>query len=181
MSRVMYEQASPLPPPRRPRTGCWVTVFALALLALLIGGVAAIALYWAGEPNSIQVTVAPSQIQLSAPEQVSFQVRIQNVGLDPVTVTGIGLEPELLAGTRVVGSQPAYRSITQRSYPVYGEWQEFRLDTLLSPGATLEVSFTLEGVQPGMYETDLTVWIESDLLGVQVARAARATLDVEVR
>ena len=176
----MYEQAPP-PPPRRPRTGCWLTVIALALLALLIGGVAAIALYWAGEPNNIHVTVTPSQIRLSAPEQVSFEVQIQNIGLDPVTVTGIGLEPELLAGARLLGSQPAYRSITERSYPVYGEWQEFRLDTLLAPGATLEVSFTLEGVQPGLYETDLTVWIESELLGVQVARAARTTLDVEVR
>ena len=102
------------------------------------------------------------------------------MSLDPVTVTGIGLDPDLLASVRVSNMQPLYNSITERSYPIYGEWDEYRIDTVVQPGATLEVTLTLEGVQPGVYNTDLTVWIESDLAGIQVARAARTPFDVVV-
>ncbi len=156
-------------------------IFILAVIALIIGGAAAFALYWAGEPNTIEVEVAPASLILTAQETLPVTVTIKNVGLDPVTVTGIGLDPALLAGINVTGMQPLYNSITERSYPIYGEWDEYRIDTVVQPGATLEVALTLEGVQPGVYNTDLTVWIDSDLAGIQVARAARTPFDVEVR
>lgn len=155
-------------------------IFILAVVALLLGGVAAFALYWAGEPNTIEIGVAPAVLAITAPETQTITITIENVGLDPATVTGVGLDPDLLAGVRVTNMQPLYSSITERSYPVYGAWDEYRIDTVVPPGDTLEVTLTLEGVQPGVYNTDLTVWIDSDLAGIQVARAARTPLDVVV-
>ncbi len=176
----MYETVPP-PPPRRSRAGCWGMLFILVVIALLLGGVAAVALYWAGDPSIIEVKVVPAALVINATDPQTITVTIDNVGLDPVTVTGIGLDPDLLAGVRVTSMQPVYTAVTERSYPLFGAWDEYRLDTVVQPGDTLEVALTLEGIQAGVYNTDLTVWIESDLAGIQVARAARTPLAVDVR
>lgn len=167
--------------PRR-RRGCWPLLVVLTALATCLGLALALLIALAGEPNDIRVRLDANRRTVAANEEFTIQLNVENVSLDPVTLTGVGLDQSLLDGLEVVRTEPPFRAITERDYPIYGAWSEFSLTQDMPEGGVLTLTLTLRAAQPGLYEGDVTVWIENDILGiVPVSRARRAPLEIEVQ
>lgn len=161
--------------------GCMWLVVLVALVAVCVLAVSA-AVHIGDEPDNIAVAVEMPQDSIAVGETLTLTVTIDNLDLNAVTIVGIGLDTGLLNGVTVQSSEPAYRGTKERSYPLYGDWTEFRLSRTLADGETLPVTLTLEGVAPGIYTGDLTVWIEGEVLGFfPLDRAWRDTVEFEVR
>ncbi len=170
-------------PPRR-RTGCWILLVVLALLATCVGGIGAVILYLAGEPSEVEVEFAAGQditLAANAAEPATFAFTIENTNVDPITLTAIGLDTELLDGVAVVATTPAFRPPEERSYPLLGgDWMEYKYDRQLGGGSKLDVELQFKGLSPGSYSGDLTIWVESDILGFSITRARHYALDITV-
>jgi len=166
--------------PRRGR-GCWCALLLLAILAVCVGGGAAVLLTLAGQPNSIQVKVEPDRDVVAVNDQFTVKLTIENVALDAVTIVGIGLDSHLLDGAAVTAMDPLYQVAKERNYPLYGKWTEYTLDQTLLGGEKLTATLTLTALRPGTYSGDLTVWIRNKLLGVSYSQARRATLAFTVQ
>lgn len=158
------------------------------ILISLVGVVVAAAaglFYLSGEPNSIAIQVNPQANLVDRAGSLVVNVSIENVSLDPVVIQGVGLDSDLLDGVTVqevlVDSQPVILNADEKSYPLYGSWTEYELDSELAGGRTMELTFTLSPQEAGAHAGDVTVWIEEDVVGVAVPRAARERLDFEVR
>jgi hypothetical protein len=172
--------------PRR-RPGCWLMLIVLAALATCGGGVVAFLLYLGGDPNAIEILEddfkAPETVALDETFAVEFTVK--NVSLDPVTINGVGLDKSLLDGVEVVEisveDQSVRLSTEDRNYPLYGDWREYELDRDVPDGDTVAITFMFKATKIGIHSGDLTVWIESDFLGMPIARARRKALDFDVR
>jgi hypothetical protein len=153
----------------------------LAVLAICVGGGAAMLLTLAGQPNSIRVKVEPGRDVVAVNDQFTVTLTIENVSLDAVTIDGIGLESHLLDGAAVAVMDPPYQSAEARNYPFYGKWTEYTLDQTLLGGEKLTATLTLTALRPGNYSGDLTVWVRSKLLGMPFSQARRATLAFKVQ
>jgi hypothetical protein len=154
----------------------------LTVLVICVGAVAGMLITLASEPNDIRVQLDTNRRTVAANEEFTIAVNVENVSLDPVTLNGVGLDRSLLDGLSVVRSDPPFRSITERDYPIYGAWSEFSLDQDMAEGTVFTLTLTLTATQPGLYEGDVTVWIENDVLGiVPVSRARRAPLEIQVQ
>lgn len=176
-SRVVVEDH----PPRR-RRGCWPLLLIVTVLVICVGAVLALLVTLAGEPNDIRIQLDTNRRTVATNEEFTVQVTVENVSLDPVTVNGVGLDRSLLDGLTLVRSDPPFTSITERDYPIYGAWSEYALAQDMPEGGVLTLTLTLTGAQPGLYEGDVTVWIENDVLGiVPVSRARREPLEIQVQ
>jgi len=164
------------------RRGCWPLLWILTVLVICVGAVAGLLITLASEPNDIRVQLDTNRRTVAANEEFTIAVNVENVSLDPVALNGVGLDQSLLDGLSVVRSDPPFRSITERDYPIYGAWSEFSLDQDMAEGTVFTLTLTLTATQPGLYEGDVTVWIENDVLGiVPVSRARRAPLEIQVQ
>ncbi|NLX10850.1 MAG: hypothetical protein GXY36_14450 [Chloroflexi bacterium] len=181
MTRNAYPPADAYDEPAaaRRRSGCWLLVIVLTLLVICLGGAIVLLIYLAGEPNEIEVDItAPGAVTLNEP--FALEITVRNVGVDPATITGFGVETTLLEGIDVTASDPAYASISERNYPLVGDWREFNLDAVLAPGESLLITVTLTPTQSGPVEGDIMVWVENEVLGVPFTRAGRAPLELEI-
>lgn len=173
--------AQPPPPPRR--RGCSMTM--LVLLLVLAALVVAALFYLSGEPNTLAIDVNPQANMITRSESLVVNITVENVGLDPVTITGLGVDADLLDGAVVaetlINSQPVALAFEEKSYPLYGSWTEYALDWSLAGGATMDITLSLTSDEVGAYSGDISVWVEDDLLGLPLARAAREQLAFEVR
>ena len=161
--------------------GC-VILGVLIVIGLCLVLVVAAIIHLGTEPNSIRVGARIDKSTVAAGETFTVEVTVENVDLDSLTITGVGLDQDLLKGAAVQSSDPAYRAVKARDYPVYGTWDEFTFDRDLAGGTTLVLTFTLTATQAGSYSGDVTVWIDSDLLGiVPLARAGRDSVRYEVQ
>lgn len=150
----------------------------VACAAAIVLGIATIT----GAPNEIriiQAQVDPRQAAVGAP--ITITLKIENVELDAVTIRAVGLDARLLEGATLVSTQPVYRGADPRRYPVVGEWTEYRLNQRLLGGETLTITLTLTAAAPGVYDGDLTVWVQSNILGVDFVRARRAEIAFTVQ
>jgi hypothetical protein len=167
-------------PPSPRRRGCWLIMIVGAALAVCGGAAVLLMTTVLGEPNEIRVDVQVMPDQPVAAQPFSVAVDIENVDLDPVTITGIGLDENLLDGLTLVSTDPLYRSSEDRSYPLIGNWTEYAFDQRLAGGETITVTLLLEAGTAGLYSGDVTVWIEADFLGLTLSRARRASLEIRV-
>jgi hypothetical protein len=76
---------------------------------------------------------------------------------------------------------PAYRTTKERNYPVYGHWNEYQLDRAIFGGEKLTVAITFRATRAGQYSGDVSVWVDSKVLGLTVSRARRAALNIRVQ
>lgn len=182
MSRnVDVTQETPEAQPRARRRGCWLFA-AVVLLFVLCTVVALVALLTLlGETNAIRMTLNPARATVATGEVFTLSITIENVDLDEVQITGIGLDESLLDGMTVSATDPVYRSFEQRDIPLYGTWTEYKLDQTLLGGSTLTVTVQLQATEPGAYSGNVSVWIEGEEMGVSITRARRETFELEVR
>ena len=165
--------------PRRGR-GCCLGFVLLVIMAICIGVVAMLVTALVGEPNEIRTQVQVSQHNITSGDTFTIEITIENVDLEGVTITSIGMEDSLLDGLVIVSMEPSYRSVKGRDYPLLGSWNEYTLDQNLFGGDTLTVTLNVQAVQRGSYSGDVTVWVEGTLLGVPFERARRDTLEFTV-
>ena len=153
------------------------------LLVLALCGVVAAAglLSLADEPNEIRAAIDPRRVTASAGETFTVTLTIENVSLEAVRLTAIGLDRALADTVRVEAMDPALRGVRQRSYPLLGAWDEYGLDRRVFAGEKLTVILTLTALQPGNVSGEVTVWVQDKLLGMSFERARRMTLDVAVQ
>ncbi len=166
-------------PPRR--RGCWLAIALLVILGLCGGSAVGVLRSLADEPNSIRLDVTVEREELVVGDTVLIEMTVENVDVDPVTITGVGLDHELLDGLSLGTIDPAYRSSEDRSFPFVGEWHEYAFTRQLQGGETLDIVITLLAEERGSYSGDLSVWIEYDMLGWEVSRARREELDFQIR
>jgi hypothetical protein len=114
-------------------------------------------------------------------ETFTVELTIENVDLDAVNINGIGVDQSLLDGLSVEQMDPGYRTVEERNYPVYGHWNEYKLNSSIFGGEKLTVLVTFRATKAGQYSGDISVWVDSDVFGLTVSRARRATLDVSVQ
>ena len=153
----------------------------LGVLTLCCLGIAAGLRSFAAEPNEIRAVLDPARVTAAAGETFTVTLTIENVSLDAVRVTAIGLDEALGDVLRVEATDPAFRGTRARSYPLLGAWEEYALDQRVFAGEKLPISLTLTALQPGNVSGEVTVWVQDKLLGVSFERARRATLNVAVR
>ncbi|MCZ7539033.1 MAG: hypothetical protein M5U29_03770 [Anaerolineae bacterium] len=153
----------------------------LGVLTLCCLGIAAGLRSLAAEPNEIRAVLDPARVTAAAGETFTVTLTIENVSLDAVRVTAIGLDEALGDVLRVEATDPAFRGTRARSYPLLGAWEEYALDQRVFAGEKLPISLTLTALQPGNVSGEVTVWVQDKLLGVSFERARRATLNVAVR
>ncbi|NDJ77430.1 MAG: hypothetical protein GYB65_14350 [Chloroflexi bacterium] len=170
--------------PRR-RTGCWLLLVVLALVATCAGGIVGVLAYMAGEPDEIEIkneAELPSALTLSLnASSEPFEVEIQNINSDDaITISAVGLEEALFDGVEIEGTDPPFGTVEDRDYPVYGSWREYKLGETLQPGERRTIAFTFQGTATGTYSGDVMVWVERDVLGVSLARAWRHTVEFTV-
>ncbi len=151
----------------------------LTVVAVIAGGVIALLLTLAGQPNAIRMKVEPARAVVPAGQPFTVTVTIENVDLEAVTVSAIGFEHSLSDGVSVTQMDPPYRAAKERSMLWLGSWSEYTLDRQVLGGDTLTITFTLVADQPGTYSGQVTVWIQGKLVGMSIQRARRATLSVE--
>lgn len=166
------------PPDRR---GCWWMVFVLVALTLCGGGTGAGVLSLAAEPNEIRTMLTPARLDIAAGESFELTLTIENVSLDTVRVTGIGLDSSLRGVLRLDRLEPAYRAVRSRDYPLLGAWTEYTLDRQVFAGDKLTVTLTLTALQAGPVRGDVMVWVQDRVLGVSFERARRELLTLDIR
>lgn len=160
--------------------GCILLIVPMSLLAAC-GLLIAAGLHVGDEPDTLAVNVQITPDRIVAGQPFTLTVTVENQGENGVTIAGIGIDNDLLKGVDVQSSQPAYRGINGHNYPIYGKWQEYRLNKYMNTGDTLTVTFTLEGTQTGTYTGSLTVWIEDEVLGLfPLNRAWRDNIEISV-
>lgn len=148
-------------------------------LGLLILGVTVVSAIVAGAvlrelangPDDIIVNVAITQPAIAANDLFTLTVTIHNIADEPITLTRITLDNDLLLGVSVQGSDPPSRRPLERSYPLIGDWVEYPFEREVAGGDMLAIRFTMQATTPGNYSGDVGAWIESDLLGLKTARA----------
>ncbi|MEW6578381.1 MAG: hypothetical protein AB1435_04210 [Chloroflexota bacterium] len=153
----------------------------LVVLTLCCLAIAAGLRSLAAEPNEIRATLDPARVTVSAGETFTVTLTIENVSLQAVRVTAIGLDEALGGALRVEATEPAFRGVRSRSYPLLGAWDEYTLDQRIFAGEKLPVTLTLTALQPGNTSGEVTVWVQDKLLGVSFERARRMTLDAAVQ
>ncbi len=166
--------------PRR-RRGCCLGLALLVTLAICVGFAVVLVAALRGAPNEIRTQVQVSQGSVASGDTFTIEISIENVNLDAVTITSVGLDDSLLDGFAVVSTDPPYRSVSKRDYPLLGAWHEYKLDQTLFGGDTLRVALNVQAVKQGSYSGDVTVWVEGNLLGVPFERARRDTLEFVVQ
>lgn len=148
------------------------------ILLAVCGGVAVGVLRTlAGEPNEIRLEVVAEKTDLAPGEAVTVTITVENVDVDSVLITGVGLDQSLLDGFILATTDPAYRSIKARNYPLYGEWNEYRFNRQLQGGEKLTITLVLTAKDFGEYSGDVSVWVEYELAGWKISRARREKLD----
>ena len=158
------------------RRGC-ALLFILALIIVAL--VVAALLYMESQTNDIRVQVtAPAQV--AANDTFSIEVVIENVSLNPLTVTGVSIDRSFLEGAEVVSTEPIYKTAGEKSYPVYGSWDEYSFGTDVPAGGRLVLTFTMRAADPGVYSGEIGVWVDTDSL-LPINRARRETVEVEVQ
>lgn len=161
--------------------GCAILGIVILLLACC-GLVAAAAVHIGDEPNAVSLTAVAEPATTSVGNTVRITVTIENLDLDEVTLVGVGLDESLLDGGLVAGADPGFRGVEQRSYPLYGDWSEYRYNRVLQDGETVTIIFTLTAAQRGTFEGDVSAWLEADLLGVfPLDRAVREPVSFTVQ
>lgn len=154
----------------------------IVLIVLVVCGVIFAAVsHFIGQPNALRTSLASNTNDLTVGEALTVTLTVENVDVDAVTISGIGLGKSLLKGLSVESIEPRYRAIKKHDYPIYGEWSEYALDQTLLGGEKLDITLTLKAIQPGTYSGDITVWVESDFYGISMAQARRETLRLKVR
>jgi hypothetical protein len=153
----------------------------VAVLVVIGGGIVGGLNVLSGEPNEIRTTVEPAEITVATGETVTVELTIENVDLDSVNVNHIGIDQSLLDGVSVEQMDPAFRAVKERNYPVYGHWNEYQFDRVIFGGEKLTVVITFRAAKAGQYSGDVSVWVDSSLLGLTVSRARRAALDIRVQ
>jgi len=151
----------------------------LTVVVVLAGGALAVLLTLAGEPNSIRMKVEPARAVVPAGQPFTVTVTIENVDLEAVTVSAIGVEQSLADHVSVTQMDPPYRAAKERSVVLLGSWSEYTLDRHVLGGDTLTITFTLVADQPGTYSGQVTVWVQGKIMGMSIERARRETLSVE--
>jgi hypothetical protein len=157
--------------------GC-ALLLVLALIVIVL--VAAALIYMQSQTNDIRVQVtAPAQV--AANDEFSVEVLIENVSLEPVTVTGISIDRSFLEGAEVVQTEPTYRTAGESSYPILGSWDEYSFGTEIPAGGRLVLTFMLRAEsEPGVYSGELGVWVDTDSL-IPINRSRREVVEVEVQ
>jgi hypothetical protein len=153
----------------------------VAVLVVIGGGIAGGLSILSGEPNEIRTKVEPAEITVAAGETFTVDLTIENVDLNSVNINNIGIDQSLLDGASVEQMDPAYRTVKERNYPVYGHWNAYQFDRTIFGGEKLTVAITFRAAKAGQYSGDVSVWIDNDVLGLTFSRARRVTLDVKVQ
>jgi hypothetical protein len=153
----------------------------LAVIVVIGGGVVGGLNILSGEPNEIRAQLEPAEMTVPVGDTFRVELTIENVDLDSVNINGIGVDQSLLDGLSVEQMDPGYRAVEERNYPVYGHWNEYKLDSSIFGGNKLTVLVTFRATKAGQYSGDVSVWVDSDVFGLTVSRARRAALDVSVQ
>jgi hypothetical protein len=151
----------------------------LVLVLIVVALIAAALLYMESQTNDIRIQVtSPSQV--AANDTFTIEIVIENVSLDPLTVTGVSIDRSFLEGAEVVTTEPTYKTAGERSYPVYGSWDEYSFGTDIPAGGRLVLTFSMRAADPGVYSGEIAVWVDTDSL-LPINRARRETVEVEVQ
>jgi len=156
-------------------------VFVLVALTLCGGGTGAGLLSLAAEPNQIRTMLMPARVEVTAGESFELTLTIENVSLDTVRITGVGLDGSLYDALRLERLEPAFQAVHTRDYPLLGEWTEYTLNRQVFAGEKLTVTLTLTALRPGLVSGDVLVWVQDRLLGMSFERARRELLAVDIR
>lgn len=166
-------------PPRR--RGCGAVLFLLVILLACVAIVAVAAYTLVSETNEIRVTVHSSADVVPQGQPFTVTVTVENVELDPVRISAIGLSSDLLDGATVTATEPALAEVESRDWYVLGAWDDYTTNQLVLGGDEMVVTFTLTATQPGSYSGDVTVWVEKDLLGARYERPRHERLEFQVQ
>lgn len=153
----------------------------LVAVVVIGGGVFGGLTILSGEPNEVRTSLDPAEITAAAGETFTVELTIENVDLNTVKVNGIGVDKSLLDGVSVEQMDPGYREVNSRNYPLYGNWTEYTLDRSIFEGEKLTVVITFRAKSAGQYSGDVSVWVESNVAGLNVSRARRAVLNVKIQ
>lgn len=163
---------------------CFLIVIGLVVVGALcacITGVVYFASSLVAETNTIRSTVEVEPPVVNVGDTITITAEVENVDLDAVSIRAVGLETDLLDGVEMVSMEPAFRSTEERSYPVVGDWTEYRISERVRGGDKLLIIITLQATQPGTYSGDLSVWVEEKTFGIDISRARHDKIEFEVR
>ncbi len=153
----------------------------LGLLCVCVGGVVYFASSLVAETNTIRTEVTLDTETVVVGQTFTITVEVENVDLDAISIRAVGLDADLREGVEVVSIDPPFRATEDRSYPVVGDWTEYTLSRRVPGGETITITITLQASQPGFYSGDLSVWVEEDVLGMDISRARHDKIEFEVQ
>lgn len=163
---------------------------AAGLLAVLVVGTGAVlgtVSYLGGEPASVEFEDVQSPNVIVVGEETELQFSVENKNVDPITITAISLDTSLLGGIEVMGVEVNGRALPDRAGekqdgPMADERMQYTIDREVPDGSLMTVNVIIRGVTPGRYQGDVSVWVESDILGVvPYSRAARTGITLTVQ
>jgi S1-C subfamily serine protease len=144
-----FDQENEKKKKRRTWIACGVIALLLLCAACAVGGTGILALF--SPPQNLNVTII-GQPEVTAGEAFDLEVRLQNNGNRPITISSISLpKSELIT---VLASSPASQGQTD-----LGDKIEYTFSLPLAPGETRAVSFRLRASGSGEYSGEIEVWV----------------------
>ena len=135
------------------------------------------------EPNEIRLFVNLSSPAIAANDSFTLDVEIENVDVDidsALQVNAVGLSQSLLNG--VVVDEMAVIVAGELSVQPPGDWTDYALDHDLIGGGKMTIRYTLRATQPGTYQGEVSVWVNSELvLGVTKSKARSESVQIRVQ
>lgn len=159
----------------------------LAVLVVGAGAVLGTVSYLGGEPASVAFEDVKRPPMIVVGEETQLQFSIENKNVDPITITAISLDTSLLKGVDVVGVEVNGRALSERAGEkrddlMAAERMQYKVEREVPDGELMTVTVMIRGVTPGRYKGDVSVWVESDILGVvPYSRAARTGITFTVQ
>jgi hypothetical protein len=138
---------------------------------------------WTGEPNEIRLYLDQSSYVVSVNEPFLLEVEVENVDVDiasDVHVNAVGLDQSLLNGLAV---DDMTLIIAGQEIPqAPGDWTDYKLDQSLAGGGKMTIRYTLRATQPGTYQGDVSVWVDSELVaGIERSKPRAETIRIQVQ
>ena len=157
---------------------------AVGLLTVIIVGIAGgYSGYdmWTSAPNEIRLDTILSAPAVAVNEAFTLEIEIENVDVSlEVQINAVGLERSLLNGLTVdsVIVINGGQEIAQSP----GNWADYKLDQSLAGGSKMRIRYTLHATQPGTYEGEVNVWVDSEMIaGVTRSKARSESVQIRVQ
>lgn len=154
----------------------YLKILGLVPICLLLGGI----VFMQDYTRNLQIeAVAPSET-IRVAQEFLIEVTVMNTSDKSKTISAISFEANLLTGAKIVNVQPPYTNIEiERRLPTM---ILYKFDSIVIPShEELVVRFTLEALQPGIYEGYIGAHSTDTRLGIQVPVSKSTIASFEIQ